>query len=135
VHRYLERDTSTTLRIKAAKANIAPRAMHASTKVISISFVRRTNRQAIMARGAAASKYARRKNRRNRRYLICKISIFRQELGSIRLIRLKPLRSAALLLLSKLEIIVPDLAWETDRAEDCFEHLRPETHRLAPSAG
>lgn len=74
---YLERDTSTTLRIKAPKAHTAPRATQASTKVIEISFVRRTNRQATLARGAAAPDYARPENRRNRRYLICKISIFR----------------------------------------------------------
>jgi hypothetical protein len=75
---YLERATSTTLRIKAPKAHTAPRAMHASTKVISVPFDRRSNRQATMARGAAASNYASRKNRCNRRYLICKISILRQ---------------------------------------------------------
>ena len=34
---YSERATSTTLRIKAANAHIAPRAMHASAKVIGIS--------------------------------------------------------------------------------------------------
>jgi hypothetical protein len=31
---YLERDTSTTLRIKVAKANSAPRKMHNSAKVM-----------------------------------------------------------------------------------------------------
>ena len=36
VHSYLERDTSTTLRIKAAKAHIAPTAMHTSAKDIRV---------------------------------------------------------------------------------------------------
>lgn len=44
-----------------------------------IPFVRRTNRQAVVARGAATSDYAKEKNRCNRRYLICEISICRPQ--------------------------------------------------------
>lgn len=41
---YLERETSTTLRIKVAKANIAMMAMHTSANVTcSVSFVVRSN--------------------------------------------------------------------------------------------
>jgi len=36
---------------------------------------------------------------------------------------------------AKLDVIVPQLAWEPTGAEDCLEILRQDAHRLAASAG
>ncbi|HEX8123965.1 MAG TPA: hypothetical protein VF548_00105 [Allosphingosinicella sp.] len=37
-------------------------------------------------------------------------------------------------LAAKLDVIVPQLAWELTGCEDCLERLREDAHRLAASA-